>query len=303
MNEIILFNLPAGRGCWYGGYPVHRGESEESVNYATVYANEKHIVPDQEILKNEFNNFVKILKSAGFVLHIIPFPEQLNRPDNLHHDAVFARDAGLMFKDYWIKARFNVLSRQAESDVCAKIISAKFGKKILESPPGAYLEFGETLYLQTQNGSYYFGGLSRANKQGHDFVRKIVNPDNYCLLKSKGYHLDTVFTPVLNSDNALAAFIVAEEMLSPESLDGLKKFNVEIIRVNLADSSGTKEKLGNCAVNALVAPGIMINSAKFLTPGAEGRFAELGINRFVAPLLYFRFAGGSCHCLTNEIYK
>ncbi|MFH1193506.1 MAG: hypothetical protein V1661_00760 [bacterium] len=303
MNEIILIDLPAGRGCWYSGYPVHRGESEESVNYATIYANKKHIIPDQAILKNDFNNFVKILKSAGFVLHILPFPEVLNQPDDLHHDAVFARDAGLMFGDYWIKARFNVLSREAESDVCAEMISKKFGKKILEPPPGAYLEFGETFFLQTQDGSYYFGGLSRANEEGHDFVRTIVNPDNYCLIKSKGYHLDTVFSPVLNSENELAAFVVAEEMLSPESLNNLKKFNVEIISVDLADSSGTKEKLGNCAVNSLVAPGVMINSAKFLTPGVETRIAELGIKRFIAPLSYFHFAGGSCHCLTNEIYK
>jgi len=28
----------------------------------------------------------------------------------------------------------------------------------------------------------------------------------------------------------------------------------------------------------------------------------MGIERFITPLTYFRYAGGSVHCLTNEIY-
>jgi len=61
-------------------------------------------------------------------------------------------------------------------------------------------------------------------------------------------------------------------------------------------------ELGDYAVNALIAPGIMVNSSKFSTPGIEDQLAEMGIQRYVTPLTSFRYAGGSVHCLTNEVY-
>jgi N-dimethylarginine dimethylaminohydrolase len=46
----------------------------------------------------------------------------------------------------------------------------------------------------------------------------------------------------------------------------------------------------------------MLNSALFQTPRVEEILQEMGIKRFVSPLTYFRYAGGSFHCLTNEMY-
>lgn len=305
MNKIIIVDLPKKnkevKGLWFNGYPIHKGHKKDSLNYATFYSNKHKIVPDQTKLKNEYKKFIGLVKSK-FDTIIIPFPEELNKINNLHHDAMFIRDSGLMVKDKWIKARFSVKDRVIESDSHAEFIKNKFKKKIIELPKGAYLEFGEVFYLKTKEGSYYFGGLSRSNKKGHDFVRSILKPDNYCLIKSKGYHLDTVFSPVLDKNNKLIAFIIAKNMIDMNSIAKLKKFNTEIIYIDPIDSSGKGKELGNYAVNAIVGKGIIISCSKFLTNDVERKLKTIGVKHYTSPLTYFRYAGGSYHCLTNEIY-
>ncbi len=306
-NKIIITDLPKAhgeiKGCWYSGYPIHSGHTKNSLNYATLYSSQNHIIPDQKRLKADFDNFKKTFKLAGLNVQTLPFPEELNQLDNLHHDAVFVRDSGFMFKNYWIKASFSAKNRQMESEVYSSVMHKKFNKEVVELPEHAYLEFGEVFYLKTKNGTFYFGGLSRSNKKGHDFVKSIIKPDHYCLIKSEGYHLDTVFSPVLSNNNELIAFIIADNMLSTESLDRLRKFNIEMIYVDPIDSSGEVGALGNYAINTFTAPGIMLNCAKFLTEGVEDKFKLLKIKRFISPLTDFRFAGGSYHCLTNEVYE
>ncbi|MDD5210634.1 MAG: hypothetical protein PHV36_14695 [Elusimicrobiales bacterium] len=305
-REIILLGLapitPEVKGMWHKGYPVHQGETEASINFATLYANKKGIIPDQELLRREWLDFVGTLLQAGFHLNIIPFPAELNRPDSLYHDAVFIRDGGLIFRGIWIKSRFSVKDRMFEGEFHAQLIESKLGKTVVSLPEGAYLEGGDINYLETSNGSYYFGGLSRSNKQGHDFVREIIRPDHYILVKSEGYHLDTVFTPVVTADNRLAAIIIAAEGISPESMAQIRSLGIQVLEVSAQDSSGAGETLGDYAVNALIAPGVMVNCSRFSTPGVEEALKKLGIERYVTPLTSFRYAGGSVHCLTNEVY-
>lgn len=306
-NEIIIVDLPRAhgdiKGCWYNGYPVHKGQTEDSLNYATLYAHKNKIIPDQNVLKNDHKNFIDLIKRVGFRLHILPFPDELNQENSLHHDAIFIRDAGFMYKDNWIKANFSVDDRKIEAQIHAKNISKKFNKKIIELPADAYIEFGEVFFIQANDRSYYFGGLSRSNKKGHEFMRKILKPDHFILIKSSGYHLDTVLSPLLNKDNNLIGFILNKESVSREGLEDLQSLKKEIIYVNRKDSFGEGEELGNYTVNALVGPGLFLNSGEFSTPGVKEKLENLGIKYFYSPLTYFRFAGGSYHCLTNEIYK
>jgi len=305
-REIILMGLPPitekVKGMWHKGYPVHQGETESSINFATLYAHERGIVPDQQLLRSEWLNFVDTLLLAGFHLHIVPFPEELNRPDSLYHDAVFIRDSGLVFHGIWIKSRFSVKDRIVEGEYHTRLIESKLGKTVVSLPDGAFLEGGDINYIETCNGSYYFGGLSRSNQMGHDFVREIIRPDHYILIDSEGYHLDTVLTPVVTADNCLAAVIVTTDSLKADSEQAIRDLGVKIIEVSPLDSSGVEDELGDYAVNALVAPGVMVNSSLFNTPGVEEYLESIGIRRFVTPLTSFRYAGGSVHCLTNEIY-
>lgn len=300
MNKIIIINPP--EDCWEKGYPIHKGINDTSLNKTTQYAFENNILPDKKRLQASFKKFKETLILAGFEVVVLDFPEELNTKDSIHHDAVFIRDSGFMFEDMWIKANFSAVTRQAEAESYAKIIANKFNKRIVEMPSGAYCEFGEVIYLQTAKGSYYFGGLSRSNKEGHDFVKEIVKPDNYCLIKSRGYHLDTVFTPVLDKNNELVALIFAKNMLEDDSFENLKRLNIELIIVDNINSSDD-DGLGNYAVNALISKGVMISGSSFTNPHVEKRLKELGVDFYVVSLTDFNFAGGSVHCLTNEIYE
>lgn len=305
-REIILLGLapvtPEVKGMWHKGYPVHKGETQSSMNFATYYAHKNGIVPDQDQLRKEWLNFVDTLLLAGFHLHIIPFPDELNRPNSLYHDAIFIRDGGMIFRSIWIKGRFSVKDRILEGEFHSQLISTKLKKTVISLPKDAFLEGGDINFIKTENGSYYFGGLSRSNRIGHDFVRDIVRPDHYTLVESEGYHLDTVFTPVVSADNRLVALIIAAESIKAKSMAQIRALGIPVIEVSAQDSSGAGDTLGDYAVNALIAPGVMVNCSRFSTPGVEETLQKLGIERYVAPLPNFKYAGGSVHCLTNEIY-
>jgi N-dimethylarginine dimethylaminohydrolase len=297
--KILITNPPLN--CWANGYIISEGSNQNSLNKTTKYAKENNIKADQERLKNSFLNLKKTLVSLNFDVTVLDFPKDLITSNGEYHDGVFVRDVGFMYKDYWIQANFNVSYRQKEAFSYSKVIKEKFNKKIITLPQDAFIEFGEVYYLETKNGSFYFGGLSRANKKGHDLVRDIVKPDNYILLSSKGYHLDTVFTPVLNSNNELVAVIVAHEMFDKKSLELLKKLNVEILYIDKKDSS-SDDGLGNYSVNCLVSPGILVSGSRFSTPFIHEKLEKLNINFYTVSLPDYNFSGGSVHCLTNELY-
>lgn len=307
MNKVIITKLPrphgAITGCRYNGYVVHAWHKESSINHATIYSKEHNIRPNQKRLQRDFENFKRTLKTAWFHVIVLPFPNELNKINSLHHDAVFVRDAGLMINNYWIKGHYSVDVRQKEAEVYAPLIAKKFKKKIIELPPGAEVEFWETIYINTAKGSYYFWWLSRSNKKGHNFVRDIVKPDHYILIESQWYHLDTVFSPVINKENKLVALLVTKWMLSASSIASLKKLHAEIIFVDNIDSSWQGKELWNYAVNALTAPGIIVSSSKFKTPGVEKRLVALWVKHFVTSLNDYKYAWWSVHCLTNEIYE
>ncbi len=307
MNRVLMSALPEVteevKGPWSGGYPVHAGYSKESLNYATVWANDRGLVPDQAVLKEHWQRLVVTLREAGFTLDILPFPARLNQPDCLYHDAVFIRDAGMMYGDRWIQGNFSARGREYEAEVWGEILPDRYGKELVVLPEHYYLEFGEVFYLETAERTYYFGGLSRSSAEAHYVMREIIQPDEFLLIRSRGYHLDTVFTPVLDPGNLLRAVIVAEDSVADGDLAELEELDLQVIRILPEDSSGQGESLGNYAVNALVGPGVLVNCCRFGTPGVEERLKELEVRRFVTPLEYFRYAGGSVHCLTNEVFE
>jgi len=300
MNKIIIIEPP--KNCWSNGYVVYKGNNESSLNKTTLYSSRHKIIPNQERLRQSFDKLKQTLKLAGFDLVVLNFPEELNKPNSLHHDAVFIRDVGLMLKNYWIKANFSAIGRQPEAEIYAEIIKKKFQKEVISLPKNAFLEFGETIYLQTAEGSFYFGGVSRANREGHDFVRNLLKPDHYFLIKSKGFHLDTIFAPVINKANKLVGLIIARDMVDRDSFNNLKNLGIEILTINKKDSSD-EDGRGNYAVNSLVGAGVIISGSAFTTPNVQEKLKELGVKFYVVPLPDFNATGGSVHCLTNEIYK
>lgn len=281
---------------------MSNGCGNNSLCKASLYAHENKIIPDQKRLRKSFQKLKEALSLVGFNIIVLDFPPELDTDDCFHHDGVFIRDSGMMFGDYWIKANFDVRKRQIEAETYAKIIHEKFNKKIISLPEEAFLEFGEIYYLKTATGSFYFGGLSRATKLGHEFIKNLIKPDHFHLIKSKGYHLDTVFTPVLSVNNELIAIIVAKNMLEKDSFEKLKKLKIKIITIDNKDSSD-EDGLGNYAVNCLVGNGFLISGSKFATPQVEDKLKQLGVKHYIVSLIDYNFSGGSVHCLTNEVYE
>lgn len=298
MREVIIIKPPLN--CWENGYPVHKGENEASINYATLKASEQGLKADSVRLIKEYDDFHNLLLKVGLKVHCMDFPSKLIKAN---HDGVFVRDSGLLFENKWIKANFSCNARSLEADEHAKAISKKFNLEVINMPSGALLEFGETFYLKTTSGSFYFGGISRANKKGHEFVKNIIKPNNYLILPNEGYHLDTVFSPVIDKNNDLVAILYVKERFSNEAIKKLESLGVELIEVGVVDSSGEGETLGNYAINGFITPGYFLSCSKFLTKGVEDKLTELGVKHLVSPLTDFGYAGGSYHCLTNEVNK
>lgn len=298
MNKRILLVKPP-KNWWADGLPVCKGVSEASANKTAEYFHKNGIRPNQDRLQNSFKNLKKILRNSGKDIEILDFPKKLLIAKEF--DGVFIRDVGMCFDNLWIKANFSFIDRQIESDIYAEIIKKKFNKEIIQPSRNSYIEFGEVYYVEAVNGRFYFGGVSRANKQGHDFMKEIIKPDYFYIIKSDGYHLDTVFTPVLDSNNKLVALITSKGMLANESWRELNKIGIKIINVDPKDTANI-DGLGNYAVNALPLPGVLITGAHFQTPGVEDLLQSIGVKVKVVDLPDYNMSGGSVHCLTNEIY-
>ena len=125
------------------------------------------------------------------------------------------------------------------------------------------------------------------------------------IMKSDVFHLDTLFTPVINKKNELAAMIACTELMEKESVDDLKSFSnkisVELVEVDPEDSIGTKDKLGEFAVNCCPLPGYLIGPTRFRSLKVNQLLKDLEVMHITIPTTQFRLSGGSVHCLTNEL--
>ena len=124
------------KNCWAQGYPVHYGQNEKSLNKTSLFSHENNIKPNQERLIKSFHELKKTIELAGLEVSVFDFPDSLTEKN---HDAVFIRDPGFMFKDYWIQANFNAKKRMIESQTFSEIIKEKFNKKIIILPEDAFL--------------------------------------------------------------------------------------------------------------------------------------------------------------------
>ena len=169
--------------------------------------------------------------------------------------------------------------------------------------PGLRADGGEFYFCAKEN--ILFSGIQRNTLSGINYVIETLKIDELLILDGKGYHLDTFFTPVLNSQNLLCATIVCDEILTSKSRNDLyefsKKRNLPIFKVPLKDSIGTLENIGSFSVNALPLPGVLISPNHFTNKSIERSLSELGIKRVITPTSQFELSGGSIHCITNEL--
>ena len=93
--------------------------------------------------------------------------------------------------------------------------------------------------------------------------------------------------------------------MEKESANDMKDFadkmSIELVDVDPEDSIGTKEQLGEFAVNCCPLPGYLIGPTRFRSLKVNELLKELEVMHITVPTTQFRLSGGSVHCLTNEL--
>ena len=186
-----------------------------------------------------------------------------------------------------------------------------------EYQQGGYLEgnsheFGG-IPIFAEGGEFYFcpkdrvlfSGANRNSIKGAEEVASFLNVDELIIIETKAFHLDTVFTTVLDNNSHLCAVIVCKELVSEKSFDRLNRFANEthnkIFNIPSHDAIGLNKNIGSLAVNNLSAPGLLISSSSFSNPELIKELNNMNIKLEISPVSQFQLSGGSIHCLTNEL--
>ena len=90
----------------------------------------------------------------------------------------------------------------------------------LSSNNNVFAEGGEFYYCP--NDKLLFSGANRTSIKGADEVASFLNVNELIIIESQAFHLDTVFTTVLDSTGNLCAVIVCKELISKKSNCGIE---------------------------------------------------------------------------------
>lgn len=286
--KILMSHLP--KSNWWGrGTPVY--ENNWSMTLGKI--------PDAEKTKKEHNLIIEAIQKYT-ELEILPFPTELDTQKQYKHDAVFVRDSFISNqKGDIVMSNYTARERQLETEHLKKYLKQN-GFKLHYLTENANAEGGEFYYIA--NGNILFAGRSRNNIQGIKETATYLKSDSLCIVISKAYHLDTVFTVLLNKQGKLIGMIACLELIQNmrEVMDFAQKMNVALLEINQEDSIGYDGK-GTIAVNSLPLPGVLIGGGIFKTPGIEERLIQMNIKHSIAPSSQFHLSGGGVHCLTNEL--
>ena len=291
--KIVLSKLPES-GWWRNGIPKYNDNP----------AMKKGKIPNIHLLIKERNNLINAIQKEGHEIVELDFPKQLDNK-KLNHDFVFIRDPFISNQNgKAIILRAGEPSRRVENGVVKNLLE-ELQINICEMPnkSGWRADGGEFFYCA--NNKVLFSGLQRNTQKGVDFVAEELNVNEVVLLKGKGFHLDTFFTPALNKEGHIVALIICEKILDPQSKKNLFNYadnnNIPIFNIPESDALGTKRKTGKFAVNALALPGVLFRPDYFSNPIIDQQLNEIGIKIKITPTSQFQLSGGSVHCVTNEL--
>jgi len=294
--KILISNLPKHK--WWGhGTPIYKDNP----------AMKQGMIPNQELVEVEMHMLTQLFNRLPVEVIEVDFPNFLDQQntEKRKHDFVFVRD--LFISDQNGKAiisKFSEEARQVESDMM-EIMLDSMGYQTIRIPDtiNAKAEGGEFYYCS--GAKILFSGACRNNIKGAEWVAQEFDVNELVIMKSNVFHLDTLFTPVIKKDNQLGAMIACTSLMDKESINNLRSFSnkmsVELIEVDPEDSIGTKEELGEFAVNCCPLPGYLIGPTRFRSLKANQLLKELDVMHITVPTTQFRLSGGSVHCLTNEL--
>ena len=262
------------------------------------------IIPDQNLLFKERENLINTLENNNIEVIQFSFPEELENK-RYGHDFVFLRDAFISDLNMNVLLlKFSQKNRYAELKKISDYLE-KLNYNITEIPnrKNVFAEGGEFYYCPKDK--VLFSGLKRNSISGAEEVASFLNVNKLILIKTKAFHLDTVFTTIMDRHGRLCAVIVCKDLISKESFDLLIQFSrsnsIDIINIPPVDSIGIKNNIGSLAVNNFSAPGLLISSCEFSEPTVSKYLNSKKIKMETTPVTQFQLSGGSIHCLTNEL--
>jgi len=262
------------------------------------------IIPDQNLLIKERLNLINTMKNNKIEVVEFPFPRKLENT-KFGHDFVFIRDAFISdLNGKVLLLRFSQKNRESESKIIADYLE-NLDYKISELPNNnnVFAEGGEFYYCPKDR--LLFSGTNRNSIKGAEEVASFLNVDELIIIETKAFHLDTVFTTVLDKNGNLCAVIVCKELISKKSFSLLNKFANEthkkIFNIPSHDAIGLNKNIGSLAVNNLSAPGLLVSSSSFSNSALIKELNNMDIKLEISPVSQFQLSGGSIHCLTNEL--
>ena len=292
--KILVSKLP--KNPWWGlGTP----------SYENNPAMKEGIVPNQIVCKEEIISFHDILKLLPTHLEVIDFPNSLdgNTKTTQKHDFIFVRDLFISNqKGDIVISKFRETERQVEAEIMSEYLT-NLGFNIQRLPQNlnCFAEGGEFYFAP--NESILFSGLSRNSILGAEKTAELLNAKELVLIESNAFHVDTIFSPILDGNSHLCGLIACLELISDQSVNNLNnittKYNIQLIDILPEDAIGFEKNLGEFSVNCLPIPGHLIGPSPFVTQGVSQQIKELGVQHHVVGLTQFKLSGGAVHCLTN----
>jgi len=294
--KILISKLP--KHAWWGhGTPIYENNP----------AMKEGVVPNQQLVEIEMFMMSKLFNRLPIEAIEIDFPYFLDKQntEQRQHDFVFVRD--LFVSDQngkVIISKFREKARQVEADIMQIMLESMRYKTIrIPENSTATAEGGEFYYCPGDG--VLFSGACRNNVEGAEWVAQEFNVDELVIMKSNAFHLDTLFTPVINNENKLVAIIGCTSLMEKDSVENLRQFakrkNIELVEVPPEDAIGTDDELGEFAVNCQPLPGYLVGPTRFRSNKVAPLLKELGVMHITVPTTQFRLSGGAIHCLTNEL--
>ena len=262
------------------------------------------VIPNQDLLIRERLNLINTMKNYKLDVVEFSFPKELEN-NKYGHDYVFIRDTFISdLNGNALLLKFSQKNRNAESQMISGYLEKlDFNIKELPNKKNMFAEGGEFYYCPKEN--LLFSGVTRNSISGAEEVASFLKVNELIIVKTKAFHLDTVFTTVFDHDGSLCAVIVCKKLISKNSMKRLDEFasstNIKIFNIPSHDAIGSSKNIGSLAVNNLSVPGLLISSSRFSDSSVIEKLDSMNIKMEVSQVSQFQLSGGSIHCLTNEL--
>ena len=294
MNElkkikIAISSLPKN-GWWNNGIIAYRDNDMMSDG----------VIPNQALLKKEYENLIGILQKHSLETIIIPFKSELE--SNKKYDFVFMRDHFLCNANRDIVICNMKLSQRINEGeyVISTLNDLQYKVSFLDD--NCIAEGGEFFFLPKEN--ILLAGQCRNNLRGAEQMAEKLKVSNLHIINSGGYHLDTSISPIFNDEYDCIGLICAREVFSDNEINDLRSIcrsnQWELIEIEHQDIDSSLNF--RTAMNGLTLPGLFIGSKNL----NQKQISDFALSNNVifdsTSVSQFNLSGGSVHCLTNELF-